>query len=292
MMMHLNRSRIASACVGGLLLSLLAFSGACASKEKKAVLSAGAEADKYLFEQGTESLTKKRYLRAREYFRRIVDDYPQSRYRPDAKLGLGDTYLGDASVESLILGANEFREFLTFYPTHERAYYAQYKLALCHYEQMLAPQRDQTPTREALKEFETFVERFPDSKLINEGRKKLQECRDRLSDADYQVGVFYYRSKWYPGAVVRLRAVLKANPEYGNRDALYYYLADTYVKINAPAEALPLLDKLTKEFEKSEFLERGKKLMADIQSGAATPQPKKPDAKKQAAPTPELDPTS
>jgi outer membrane protein assembly factor BamD len=213
-----------------------------------------------------------------------VDDYPQSRYRPDAKLGLGDTYLGDASVESLILGANEFKEFLTFYPTHERADYAQYKLALCHYEQMLAPQRDQTPTKDALREFETFVERFAGSKLINEGRKKLQECRDRLSDADYQVGYFYYRAKWYPGAVVRFRAVLKANPEYGTRDALYYYLADTYVKINLPAEALPLLDKLTKEFEKSEFLDRARKLMADIQNGGAAAPPKKQEAKKEAGP--------
>lgn len=290
--MHLNRSRLARASVSGFLLILLALSGACASKQKKAVLTAGAEPDKYLFEQGTDSLTRRRYLRAREYFRRIVDDYPQSRYRPDAKLGLGDTYLGDASVESLILGANEFKEFLTFYPTHERAYYAQYKLALCHYEQMLAPQRDQTATKEALREFETFVERFPDSKLINDGRKKLQECRDRLSDADYQVGYFYYRSKWYPGAIVRLHAVLKANPEYGNRDALYYYLADTYVKINAPAEALPLLDKLTKEFEKSDFLDRARKLTADIQSGAATPQPKKPGAKKQAGPAERPRPTS
>ncbi len=290
--MHLNRSRLARASVGGLLLILLAISGACASKQKKAVLTAGAEADKYLFEQGTESLTKRRWLRAREYFRRIVDDYPQSRYRPDAKLGLGDTYLGDASVESLILGANEFKEFLTFYPTHERADYAQYKLALCHYEQMLAPQRDQTPTKDALREFETFVERFAGSKLINEGRKKLQECRDRLSDADYQVGYFYYRAKWYPGAVVRFRAVLKANPEYGTRDALYYYLADTYVKINLPAEALPLLDKLTKEFEKSDFLDRASKLVADIQSGAAAPQPKKPEAKKEAGPLPRPGPTS
>jgi outer membrane protein assembly factor BamD len=275
MTMHLHRSWIARASVGGLFLLLIALSGACANKERKAVLTAGAEADKYLFEQGTAALNKQRWLRAREYFRRIVDDYPQSRFRPDAKLGLGDTYVGEDSVEALILGANEFREFLTFYPTNERAYYAQYKLALCHYEQMLAPQRDQTQTKDAIKEFETFVERFPDSKLINEGRKKLQECRDRLSEADYQVGYFYYRSKWYPGAIVRFRTVLKDNPEYGNRDALYYYLADTYVKVNVPAEALPLLDKMTKEFEKSAYLDRARKLMADIQNGTAGPQPKK-----------------
>jgi outer membrane protein assembly factor BamD len=259
---------------------LLALSGGCASKNKKPVATPAADADKYLFDQGTEQLNHKKWLRARQYFRKLVDDYPQSRYRPDAKLGLGDTYIGDGSAGSLILGANEFREFLTFFPTHERAYDAQYKLALSHYEQMLAAQRDQTQTKEALKEFETFVERYPDSKLIGEGRKKLQECRDRLSDADYQVGVFYYRSRWYPGAVTRLRAVLKDNPGFSKRDGLYYYLADTYVKLNLAAEALPLLDKLTAEFSKSDYLQKGSKLMAEIKAGTAGPQAKPAPAKK------------
>ncbi len=278
--MHLIRSLRAQAFLGVLLLAPIALSGGCASRDKKIVQQVGADADKYLFDQGTEALNKHRWVRAREYFRQVVDNYPQSRYRPDAKLGLGDAYIGDGSLESLILGANEFKEFLTFFPTHDRAYYAQYKLALSHYEQMAAPQRDQTQTKEALKEFQTFIERYPDSKLINEGQKKLQECRDRLSEADYEVGFFYYRARWYPGAIVRLRAVLKDNPEFARRDALYYYLADTYVKVNLAPEALPLLDKLSAEFEKSEYLPKGKKLMADIKSGTATPAAKAAPAKK------------
>ncbi len=266
MMMHFTRSVSGRALLGGLLLAAALLSAGCG--QKKPVLPAGAEPDKYLFDQGTAALNKHSWLKAREYFRKIVDEYPQSRYRPDAKLGLGDAYLGDGSVESLILGGNEFREFLTFFPTNERAYYAQYKLALSHYEQMAAPQRDQTQTRDAVKEFQTFVERYPDSKLINEGQQKLQECLDRLSEADYGVGYMYYRAKWYPGAISRFKAVLKDNPTFTRRDAVYYYLSESYIRLGLAAEAAPLLDRLLKEFEKSEYLVKAKKTLDDIQSGA------------------------
>jgi outer membrane protein assembly factor BamD len=267
--MLLNRFPRTPIVAGAVLIAIVALSGGCGPKNKKGAITAGVDADKYLFDQGQAALKKKSWLKGREYFRMIVENYPQSRFRPEAKLGLADTYLGENSVESLILGANEYREFLTFFPTHEKAYYAQYQLARTHYEQMLAPQRDQTQTVAAILEFETFLERFPDSPLVADGRKGLQECRDRMSDADYQVGYFYYRARWYPGALSRFRAVLKENPTYTSRDALYYYLADTYVMMGAAPEALPLLERLTKEFEKSEYLLRGQRLMAGIKDGTA-----------------------
>ena len=267
--MLLNRFPRTRIVAGALLIAIVALSAGCASKNKKAPVAASADADKYLFDQGQASLKKKSWLKAREYFRTIVENYPQSRFRPEAKLGLADTYLGENSVESLILGANEYREFLTFFPTHEKAYYAQYQLARTHHQQMLAPQRDQTQTKEAILEYEAFIERFPDSPLTADGRKGLQECRDRLSDADYDVGFFYYRARWYPGAMSRFRAVLKDNPTYTNRDALYYYLADTYVRMGGAPEALPLLERLAKEFEKSEYLLRGATLMSAIKDGTA-----------------------
>jgi outer membrane protein assembly factor BamD (BamD/ComL family) len=79
------------------------------------------EPDKFLFEHGTEALNERKWLSAREYFRQLVDSYPQSTFRADAKLGVGDTFLGEKPAESLVLSANEYREFLTFYPTNAPA---------------------------------------------------------------------------------------------------------------------------------------------------------------------------
>ena len=242
-----------------------AIAGGCAAK--KDVMPVGtADADKFLFDKGSEAAKDRKWLNAREYFRNIVDNYPQSPYRPDAKLALGDTYIGEHSTESLLLAANEFREFLTFYPTNARADYAQLQLAKSFAEQMLAPQRDQSATKDAIKEIEIFLQRFPNSALMPEARKLEREAKDRLSEAGYRVGFFYFRLKYYPGAIDRFQEVLKTDPTFTNRDALYYHLAESLYLLKRQPEALPSYERLLKEFEKSEFLAAAQKRVAELKT--------------------------
>ena len=230
-----------------------------------------ADADKFLFDRGTEAAKERKWIDAREYFRNLVDNYPQSPYRPDAKLALGDTYISEDTTESLLLGANEFREFLTFYPTHPRADYAQLQLARSFTEQMLAPERDQTATKDAIREIEIFLQRFPNSALAPEARKLEREARDRLSEAGYRVGFFYYRLKYYPGAIDRFREVLKNDPGFSQRDAVYFHLAESLYREKKAPEALPYYERLLKEFEKSEYLEEARQRVAELKAGGTTP---------------------
>jgi outer membrane protein assembly factor BamD len=227
------------------------------------------EPDKFLFDLGTDNLNRRRWLVARESFRELIDTYPQSRYRAEAKLGVADTYLGEGSAESYVLAINEFREFLAFYPTHDRVDYAQFKLGMTHFYQMHSADRDQTETREAIRELTIFVERYPNSKIIDEGRQRLREARDRLSQYEYNVGYHYYRSRWCPGAVDRFEELIKRDPEFTRRDAVYFYLAECYVKSNLPAKALPYYDRLVKEFEQSEYLDEAQKRMEAIKTEMA-----------------------
>ncbi|PYR31127.1 MAG: hypothetical protein DMF92_06425 [Acidobacteria bacterium] len=237
---------------------------ACASYGRNALPPGTVEPDKFLFDRGMVALNDKKWLTAREFLKQVVETYTQSPYRPDAKLGIGDSYLGEGSAESLVLAINEFREFLSFYPTNRRADYAQYKLAMAHMRQMRGPQRDQTETREAVKEFQTFVERYPTSSLMPEAKAKLREALDRLGESDYLVGFFYFRARWYPGAIDRFQTLLKSDPAYSGRDAVYYYLAESMVKTKRQAEALPLYEKLVQEFEQSQHLAEAQKRIAEL----------------------------
>jgi outer membrane protein assembly factor BamD len=246
--------------------ALLLATAACATGSRNQVPAGTSEPDKYLFDKGTEALNAKKWLTAREFFKQVTETYTSSPYRPDAKLGIGDTYLGEGTAEALVLAINEFREFLSFYPQNRRADYAQYKVGVAHFRQMRGPQRDQTETRETIREFETFVARYPNSSLMPEVKKQLREARDRLSEADYLVGYFYFRQRWYPGAIDRFRELLKQDPDYTSRDAVYFHLAEALVKIGQQAEALPYYDRLIKEFERSEYLQQAQKRVTELKA--------------------------
>lgn len=249
------------------LVTLLAALSACGASGPRKPPVGAEEPDKFLFEHGTTALEDRRWFVAREYFRQLVDSYPQSDFRADAKLGIGDTYLGEGSLEGQVMAINEFKEFLAHFPTHPRAHYAQFQLGMAHFEQMRGPARDQTETKDAIAEFTTYVQRYPDGPLIEQARQRLREARDRFSESEYNVGFFYLRSRMsIPGAIDRFTGILKNDPQYTHRDAVYYQLAQALVLIGQPAAAIPYLDKLIAEFEQSEYLEKARTQLAELRA--------------------------
>ena len=126
------------------LLAIAILAAACGGNKPPVVPTGNARPDQYLFQRGDDAMKRSRWLDARQYYQQLVDNYPQSTLRPDAKLGVGDSYLSEGGEANLVLAENEFKEFITFYPTSARVDYAQYKLAMSHFTRMRAPERDQT----------------------------------------------------------------------------------------------------------------------------------------------------
>ena len=268
--------------------ALLVTASACASGGGPSP-DAQQQPDRFLFERGTEALERRRWLQAREYFRTLVDTYPTSEHRQNAKLGIGDSYLGERRTESDILAASEFREFLRFYPLTARADYAQYKLALSQVRQVLSPERDQTATREALRELDTFVTTYPGSQYLPEVLKLQRETRDRLSESELLVSRYYFRVRHYVGAIARLEELMTVDPSFSRRDALYYFLAESYYRMNRKSDAKPLFERLVHDFKVSEFLDEAQQRVSEL---SAEPMAAPPAATAGATPPTSAPPTS
>ena len=242
------------------LLFLAVMVSACSSNPP--ATAAPGQADQLLLDRGNEALQDRSWTRARTYFSELLESYPQSPLRADAKLGVGDSFLGENNSASYVYAQNEYREFLAFYPTNPRADYAQMQLGMVHFNQMLSPQRDQTSTKEAIKEFQVFVERYPNSKVITQVKQRLREAKDRLGDAEIAVANFYRSIRNYVAAEDRYRTVLKTDPDYTRKDSLYFFLGETLERYGIPEkqrEALPFYERLVSEYEQSEHLEEARR---------------------------------
>ena len=247
--------RLPAAC---LLLSGAVAIGACGNRQADLPPLTEADADGILFERGSQALEEGSWSTAREYFVQIRDNYPQSPLRARSRLGIIESYEGEGTDVAYLSALNELREFLRLYPpTHELAPEAQFKVGMVYFNQMRRPERDQSETRSAITELETFVElyaEFADPQLLADARGRLREARDRLSDSNYLVGRFYYRLRYYPGAIDRFREILDEDPGYTRRDAVYFHLADALATVGRGPEALPLFERLVTEFPATEFL--------------------------------------
>ena len=258
-------------------IALAAIVAACGTSEPE-ITPATVGGDQILFERGVTALADEKWLDARDYFLRVRDNYPQSGLRADARLGVADSYEGQGGAASYVSALAEYQDFLSLYPTHPRAAYAQFKLAMVHHHQMRPPERDQSWSQSAIREFELFVERYPNSELIGEVRGYLQDARDRLSEAEFIVGRYYHRNKWWPGAIERLGRALDTNPGFGGREQVYFYLADAFYNSGQLAEALPMFQSLLEEFPETTFIEDATAAVADIETRLETEAPASSEA--------------
>ena len=226
------------------------------------------EADIILFQRGSDAIEEGNWSRGREYFEQIRDNYPQSELRADARIQIIESYEGEGNPIAYVSALTELREFMRLYPpTHELAPIAQFKVGLVYFNQMRRPERDQSETRSAIEEFENFMAQYADTanaELLDEARAKLREARDRLSDSSFIVGRYYFRNKYYAGAIDRFRGILDEDPGYTRRDVVYYHLGDSLAETDRAAEALPMFERLVDEFPQTEYLEQASLRIAEL----------------------------
>jgi len=243
------------------LMLVLVLSG-CAAKKSRAV----AKPDKEIYEQAMKLMEKGNFYKARTRLEEIVSSGNQDPELADeVQLAMADTYYGRKGLLNLTDAMSRYSTFLTFYPTHEKADYAQYRLAMCHLKQVYSPDRDQHETFTALTEFRKVLLLYPDSPYVDLAGEKINECLELLADHDYKVGMFYRRKAAYLGAVDRFMDILDAFPRYARKDRIYYYLSESLIRTHRMEEADVYLRKLAETYPDSEFVKKANHLLAEIE---------------------------
>jgi len=64
--------------------------------------------------------------------------------------------------------------------------------------------------------------------------------------------------------VDRFREVLRDDPDFSGRDAVYFYLAESLAKTDKRAEAVPYFERLLTDFQQSELAHEARKRLDQL----------------------------
>ena len=273
------------------------FAYGCASGGQADIATLASNSDQVIFEAGQKAVEKKQWEAARQYFKRIVDGFPQSQLGPAARLALADSHFGEAGTASYILAISQYRDFVTLYPSHPKSDYAQFRIGEAYFAQKNKPDRDQTSTYHALAEYEHLLEAYPSSPFVEQARGRISSCRQSLGRAEFLAGFFYQKTRRaYRAAIIRYEGIVNDYPDYDGIDEVLYRLGQCLIFGGRYAEALPHLSKLIEVYPTSEWADNAKKLMAQVPPqatpapAAEAPTPSVPKGAAPAGPAPETPP--
>ena len=212
-----------------------------------------------LFQKAEELYTNRKYQRARAYFQYVYESYPNDPLGRRSLLRIADTYYQQGDPVNLVEAQYKYRDFINRYPGSESADYAMLQIAMCSYEQMERPDRDQAKTREALEKFNDMITAYPRSALTPDATKRRQDVLDRLAKHDHIVARYYMKRHSWAAAVSRLNSVVEKYPNYTDRAGVFFDLGTALSGLGRNAEARLYFERVVTEFPKSDYADRAKR---------------------------------
>ena len=189
-----------------------------------------AEPDKQLYDKAMNDIKHGRHEVGRLGLQTLINTYPDSEYLAKAKLAIADSYYKQGGSSNITLAINGYKDFIVFFPFLPEAAYAQMQVAMCNYNEMPKADRDNTHTKAAEEEFQTFLLKYPKDPLAPQAEQRLREVQEVLADSQFKVAYYYYVKGDRRAAAGRLIPLVKRYPLYSKSDTALWMLGDIFEK--------------------------------------------------------------
>jgi len=231
------------------------------------------EPDRVLFDRAMRDLKKNKFTVGRLTLQTLINTYPDSEFLPRAKYAMAESFFKENSSSSLSQAENEFKDYITFFPTSDLADDAQMKIAMTHVRRIEKHDRDTTQARLAEIELKSMIETYPDSDLLTEAKTALRAVQEVLADGVYGVGNFYVLHRNYAAAVSRYKEVATKYPDYTKTADNLFGLAEALRRAGNESEAAIYYARIVIEHPISDRVDEAKRHLAALNQPIPEPNP-------------------
>ncbi len=204
----------------------------CSSPETEIPLESRSAKDIFLTAEAL--LADNRPIEAAGLFDEIERLYPYSPWAKRAMMMSAFAYYEAGVFDASRTAASRY---LDFFPADEDAAYAQYLIALSHYDQIVDVGRDQGTTFDALQELRETIERYPDSEYTKSAELKFDLALDHLAGKEMEIGRYYLKRGHYTAAINRFRVVVEDFQTTSHTAEALHRLVESYLSLGLTDEA-------------------------------------------------------
>lgn len=237
-----------------LLASLcLLFTSACSSSITPPPRSA-----EILMTEGDTFFSENRYDDAIASWEKVRERYVSPEMNALAELKIAEAnFLAERYIEAAVA----YEAYLKAHPDDPNSANVLYNLGFSYHQEMLAAERDQTTTRNALSAFKTFLNRYPTDPRRPEVEKYIATEEDALAGHELHIGAYYQKKGENAAAIARLEPLVTAYPNFNRKDELYFILGSAYLHNDKKELAAKYYNKLYNEFPQSSYTLKAQKLL-------------------------------
>jgi outer membrane protein assembly factor BamD len=113
---------------------------------------------------------------------------------------------------------------------------------------MEKPDRDHAEAVQAEAEFQTFLEKYPNSPLLPQAEQHLREVQEVLAEGNFRVASFYYIRGAYKASGARLIELTNRYPLYSQADQANWMLGQIYEKAEHNEIAAKYYARIVKDY--------------------------------------------
>ena len=236
------------------LVVILSLSG-CAAKKRKRSPGGGSEK---LYAKALSLFNRGKYQAALEFFEDVKNYYPGSPESLRAETRMADCHFFLLEYEEAIAIYEEFRKL---HPYHEDIPYILFQIGEAHFKQITSSDRDQTPARRALSNFQYLVENYPPSIFKEAAEARIPICRQSLAEHEFLVGKYYYDKGKYRGAVMRFENLVRDYPDTGLAPKALFYMGKALMELSLSDEARAAFLEITRQYPDSEYASKASSIL-------------------------------
>lgn len=175
------------------------------------------------FEMANKLYDDGEYSRSVAFYEQVYQRFPKQSEGEVAYFRIGKAYYLDGDF---YMGGYFLAEFTARFPYSPKVEEATFLSAMCSVHNSPEPSLDQTATEVGIDELQQFVDRFPESELVDSCNNIMDRLRFKLETKDYDAVKLYSKTEKYRAAVVSAEEFIKDYPMSKFKEEVAYILVN------------------------------------------------------------------